>query len=152
MKAKLVINSEGVRKRCIEIVKAIPYSTSVIHEVVIREYKRNRSAEANALYWQWLTIIGNELGESKEDLHERYKSDFLVHIYERDDPEYSATIEAIREVWRHGMKTEAAGLRKKIVHLTSTTTATTAQMSEYMQSIERHATSLAISLPHPEDL
>jgi hypothetical protein len=151
VKHKLIINSEGVRNRAIEIIKTIPYSTSVVHEVVIQEHKKNRSLEMNALYWQWLTIIGNELGESKEECHERYKSDFLVHIYERDDPEYSATIEAIREVWRHGLKAEAAGLRKKIVSLTSTTGATVKQMSEYLHCIEMSAAKMAIRLPFPED-
>lgn len=149
MRAKLIIISPEVKNRAIEIIRALPLD--VIHSVEVKEHKRNRSAEANALYWQWLTIIGNELGESKEDVHERYKSDYLVHIYERDDPEYSAMLQALRDIWRQGMKAEAAGLRKKIVHLTSTTTATTAQMSEYMDSIARHAASLAIRLPFPDD-
>jgi hypothetical protein len=151
VKHKLIINSEGVRNRCLEIVKSIPYSTSVVHEVIIREHKKDRSAEQNALYWQWLTIIGNELGESKEEAHERYKSEYLVHIFERDDTEYSAMIQALREVWKSGLKAEAAELRKKIVHLTSTTTANIKQMSEYMTAIEHHAASLAIRLPFPEE-
>lgn len=149
MKTKIILISEAHKSRAIEIIKALPIEPH--HEIIIREHKKDRSADQNALYWQWLTIIGNELGESKEDLHERYKSDYLVHIYERDDPEYGAMLQALRDVWRHGMKAEAAGLRKKIVMLTSTTGATTRQMSEYMTEIERHAAGLAIRLPHPED-
>lgn len=149
MKTKLTIISLEVKNRAVEIIKGLPLD--VVHEVVIREHKKDRSAEQNALYWQWLTIIGNELGESKEDVHERYKDGFLVHIYERDNPEYAEMVQALREVWKHGMRTEAVSLRKKIVALTSTTTATVKQMGEYMTEIERHAASLAIRLPQPEE-
>lgn len=149
MKASIKITGEPQRSHAIALIRELP--TEPVHVVEIKEYKRNRSVEANALYWQWLTIIGNELGESKEILHEKYKNDFLINIYTRDDHEYSAMVQAIRDVWHHGLKAEAVGLRKKIVALTTTTTATTKQMSEYMESIERHAATLSIRLPHPEE-
>jgi len=151
MKTKLIISSQEIRNRAVEIIKSLPFSTSEIHEVIIKPYKKDRSASQNSLLWKWYTIIGAELGESKEDIHERYKNKFLVNIYERDDPEYSAMIQALRDVWRHGMHAEAAGLRKKIVSLTSTTGATVKQMTEYLENIERDAASLGIRLPFPED-
>jgi len=149
MKHKIIISSEELRNRAIQILRDLPLD--VVHEVEVREHKKDRSKDQNALYWKWLTVIGNELGESKEELHERYKDKFLVNIYERDDPDYAEMIQALREVWRHGMKAESIGLRKKIVALTSTTGATVHQMSEYMESIERDAASMAIRLPFPED-
>ena len=149
MKQRIIIVSEEHRHRAMEILKSLPLSP--VHEINIKEYKRNRSLEANALYWQWLTIIGAELGEEKETLHEIYKDKYLVNIYERDNPDYAEMVQALREVWKHGMKEEAVALRRKIVALTSTTDATTAQMSEYMTSVEHDAASLAINLPHPED-
>lgn len=149
MKAKVTIISEFQRSHAIELIRQIPLD--VVHEISIQPHKKDRSASQNALYWQWLTIIGNELGESKEDVHERYKDSFLVHIYERDNPEYAEMVQALRSVWSKGMKQEAIYLRKKIVALTSTTTATVAQMSEYMNSIENHAVTLSIILPRPED-
>lgn len=144
---KVIIASESHRNRAVAMVQSAPLG----FEVTVKERKKDRSTDQNALYWKWLTIIGMELGESKEEIHERMKSDYLVHIYERDDPEYSAMIHAIREVWRSGMKVEAAGLRKQIVKLTSTTTATVKQMTEYMTEVERFAASMAIRLPSPED-
>jgi hypothetical protein len=149
MKQKIIISSTELKKRAITIIEALPLD--VIHSVEIKEHKRNRSAEQNSLLWKWMTIIGAELGESKEAVHERYKNQFLVNIYERDDPEYSAMIQALRDVWRHGLHAEAAGLRKKIVALTSTTGATVKQMTEYLENIEHDAASLAIKLPFPED-
>lgn len=149
MKAKLKIVGEVQRSHAIELLRAIPLD--IVHTVEIRQYKKDRSASQNSMYWQWLTIIGNELGESKETLHERYKDDFLVQIYERDNPEYAEMIQSLRGVWKAEMKNEAVALRKQIVALTSTTTATTVQMSEYMTSIERKVAELGIMLPHPED-
>lgn len=149
MSQKIIILSEEYRNRVMMIIKALPLAP--VHEVIIQEHGKDRSKEQNALYWKWLTIIGNELGETKEDIHERYKDKFLVNIYERDNPEYAEMIQALRTVWQQGMKKEAVSLRQKIVALTSTTTATVKQMSEYMENIERDAADLAIMLPHPED-
>ena len=149
MSQKIIIVSEEHRNRVLTIIKALPLEP--LTEIIIQEHKRNRSVEANALYWKWLTIIGNELGESKEEIHERYKDKFLVQIYERDNPEYAEMIQSLRSIWQQGMKSEALNLRKRIVALTSTTTATVKQMSEYMTSIEHDAASLAIMLPHPDD-
>jgi hypothetical protein len=148
MKQKIIITSTEFKNRAISIIEALPLD--VIHDVTIREHKKDRSAEQNALYWQWLTVIGGTLGESKEDIHERYKDKFLVNIYERDDSDYAEMVQALREVWKHGMKVEAVNLRRRIVALTSTTTANVKQMTEYMENIEHDAASLAISLPHPE--
>ena len=144
---RISIVSEEHRRRVQTIIAALPLAP--VMEVVIRERKKDRSADQNALYWQWLTIIGNELGESKESVHERMKDSYLVQIYERDNPEYAEMVQALREVWKHGMKVEAVALRKRIVALTSTTTATTAQMGEYLNCIELSAAELAIKLPFP---
>jgi len=148
MTQKIILITQAHKNRAIAILSAM--ALEPVMEVVIREHKKDRSAEQNALYWQWLTIIGNELGETKEEVHEHYKDKFLVNIYERDNADYAEMVQSLREVWKHGMKQEAIELRKKIVALTSTTTATTHQMSEYMTNIERDAAALAIRLPQVE--
>lgn len=147
MKTKLTITDKASRTAAIRLIESLPFEP--VHSVDIQEYKRNRSLEANALYWKWLTVIGNELGESKDELHEDYKNRWLVSIFERDNPEYAEMIQSLRNVYRQGMHKEALALRKRIVALTSTTDCNTAQMSEYMTQIERHAASLNIRLPHP---
>ena len=149
MSQKLIIISEEHRTRLMTIIKSLPLAP--VQEVVIRDHKKDRSAEQNSLLWKWYTLIANELGESKEDVHERYKDKFLVNIYERDCPDFAEMIQSLRAVWTSGMKVEAVALRKKIVSLSSTTTATVAQMTEYLQEIERDAAKMAIMLPHPEE-
>lgn len=147
MKTKLTISDKSSKTAAIRIIESLPFEP--LHEIDIREYKRDRSLEQNALYWKWLTVIGNELGEDKNELHEMFKDKFLVSIFERDNPEYAEMIKSLRNVYRHGMKAEALALRKQVVALTSTTSCNVAQMTEYMDSILRHAAGLNIVLPVP---
>lgn len=149
MKQTIIIPDKERRTLALRVIENLPFEP--VHEVIVREFKKDRSAEQNSLYWKWLTIIGNELGESKEELHERYKDKFLVSIFERDNPDYAEMIQSLRTVWKQGMHKEALSLRKRIVALTSTTDCNTRQMSEYMTTIEHDAASLSIRLPHPED-
>lgn len=150
MKHSLTITSAAVAARACAIIQGLPMDE--VHEVVIRPWKQDRSEAQNRLLWVFLTTIGNELGETKDAMHERYKERFLVPIFERDDAEYAAMIEAVRQVHRAGMKAEAKAMKKQIISLTSTTRANVAQMAEYLNDIERDAESMAIRLQHPEDI
>lgn len=149
MKQTLIIRDESIRGNAIEAINLIPFSP--LHEIVIRPYHQDRTTAQNSLMWKWLTDIGNSLGETKDAVHIRYKGKFLVPIYIRDDPDYAATIESVRKVHRMGGKVEAIALYDAIVKLTSTTTATTAQFTEYLEDIEHDAAGIGIILPRPED-
>lgn len=146
----LTINSEEVRARALVIIECLPLDP--VHEVIIREKKRDRSGAQNNLYWKWLSIIGRDLGETEDDLHYRYKKKFLVGIYERDDEDYRAMIQAVRAVHTQGMKTEAVAMQKQIVAMTSTTTASVDQFTEYLNKIELDVAPLGIRLPNRDDL
>jgi hypothetical protein len=150
MKDKILIFTQESIIKAINLIQALPLDSS--YEVIIRKYKKDRSAAQNSLYWEWLTIIGKELGESKEDVHERYKSNFLVNIYERDNPDYAEMLQTLRNIYSDGMRDEALNLREKIVMLTSTTTANVQQMQEYLENIEHDAANLGIRLPFMEGL
>jgi len=145
MNNKIIIYSEELRNRAIAVIYSLPLDK--VHEVIIKPHKKDRSLDQNALYWKWLTVIAADLGETKEDVHERYKGKYLVNIYERDNPEYAEMVQSIRTIWRQGMKKEATALRNSIVSLTSTATATVPQMSEYMNAVEQDAIKLGIRLP-----
>lgn len=148
MKTTIILKTEELKRRACTIIEALPLDP--LHEVVIREKQKNRSIEANALMWKWLTVISADLGMSKDELHEVYKDRWMVSIYERDDPEFAEMIQSLRNIWTQGMKTEAVNLRKRIVALTSTTTATVKQLNEYLKNIEHEAASLGIRLPFNE--
>jgi len=151
MKIRLTINSPSVKVQATELIKNLPTDSS--HEVLIRARKKSRSADQNALYWYFITIIAGERGETKDAMHYEYKKRFLVHIFERDDPEgYGTTIESVRTVYRAGMKNEALHLEALIISLTSTTKAGVKQFAEYLRDIEQDAVEKGIYIPRREDI
>lgn len=144
---RVVIRSQADRDRACALIQGWDEGPCV----VTIGAKPSRSAQQNALYWQWLTVIANETGESKEEVHERCKGKYLVPIFERDDPEYAEMIKTVRDIYREGKKDRALLLHSHIVELTTTTKAGVAQMTEYLTDIEQGHTRFGISLPHPED-
>lgn len=114
-------------------------------EVIIREHKKDRSAAQSRLYWLWLTLIANELGYIKEELHEEYKRKYLIGIFIRDDEDFAKMITTIK-----GLSNDE-WLRKQVVALVSTTRANVQQFTEYLQAIEMAAADMGIVLPHPDD-
>ena len=147
---KTVIRTAEDRNRAVEIVSRLNLDKP--QEVEIREWKKNRSAAQNSLLWKWLTVIAAELGESKDEVHERYKEKLLVPILRRDDPDFAAMIGSVNAVHAKGMKSEAIALKREIVRLTSTTQMNVQQFTEYLNDIELDARNIGIILPHPEDL
>ena len=143
------IRTEADRNRVIEILKNVPLDPA--HKVTISDsFKRSISAEQRGLYFVWMTHIGEALAGTKDEWHLKMKEKHLIPIFERDDEEYRNMIEAVRKVWKMGMKTEAGALKKKIVEYTSITDASVKQMSEYMTDIDHFAIDKQIQLPVPD--
>lgn len=120
-------------------------------EILIREPSKDRSLLQNQLYWMWVTIIADELGHTKEEIHEDLKKRLLCPIFERDEPGYAEMINSVRKIYTQGFKQDAIKLHEHIVRLTSTTSATVSQFTEYLKEIERDMVGKGIILPHPED-
>lgn len=98
-------------------------------DVEIKPHKKQRSVRANNLYWKWLTIIGDEIGYTKDELHDVFREKFLP----------------VTEV-------EVFGVRRHVLTSTSDPDFTTDKMSAYMHHIDRFAAQdLGIMLPRPED-
>ena len=122
------------------------------YEVKVQSLSETRSIRQNSLYWEWVTIIAKEIGNTKEEQHEDFKSRILVPIFIRDDEEFATMWHSLRDVWRAGLKDEAQALRKKIIKMVSTTHCSTKQMAEYMGQIDIESASLHINLPRPDDI
>lgn len=124
-----------------------------VHQVDIKPYKPVLSANQRRLYWLWIEHIMNHTGYTKEELHLRYKKDYLVNIFERDDQDYAKMIESVRVVHRKGMRGHAKHLADMIVKMTSIMDATTAQMTEYLNLIQQECIDrLQLQLPIPGDI
>lgn len=97
----------------------------------------------NQLYWAWMsdcskTDINEFAGKSVDDWHEQFKKDYLVRIYERDDKGYAITMEALRNIYRMGQKTECEIMREFTLKNTSTAKCTVKQFCEYLDCIEKY--------------
>jgi len=94
------------------------------YSLTIKEWSRTLSQ--NALYWQWLTIIGNELGYEKNELHEVFLDMF-------------APVMTFRDI---NGKPKQRKMRSSEM--------STKEMSEYMNHIDQFAAEQSIILPQPE--
>ena len=95
----------------------------------------------------------HDRGEEKDDIHLELKSKFLAPIFERDDPQnYGAMLVALRALYRNGVKELAKDLQKHTVRLTSTTTATPKQFTEYLEEVERYGVKLGADMSKPSNL
>lgn len=149
MRKTFTIIDRGIISRVTAFLEAQPLEPLL--EVVVKNHQQDRSLAQNTLLWRWQTFIANEWGWTKDDVHEHFKKNFLARIYERDEPGYAAMIQAVRKVYHQGFKEDAKAMHKQIVRMTSTTSATVRQFTEYLKDIERDMIGKGISLPHKED-
>lgn len=96
------------------------------HRIIIEPYVRKRTTNQNSLYWQWCSIIADETGNDKDEIHE-----FLLTKY---CPSKTVTV------------------GEEIVSRESTKLLDTKEMTQYMDKVLAWAaTTLNITLPLPED-
>lgn len=59
------------------ISKELPFFNGKRVEVIIKKLTSTRSTQQNRLWWMYITIISNEIGYNKDELHEIAKFKFL---------------------------------------------------------------------------
>ena len=102
-------------------------------EITVNKRKRGRSLSQNALYWVWATIIGNDLGYPKDEMHFVFKRLFLAD---------KMPVIAKDEFMEYLSETEKEN--------PSTTKLATLEMKEFMDKVYEQARNLGIILPLPE--
>ena len=117
-----IVNSDQVRQNLIREILDL----DVKREMKVEISENIRTKPQNALYWKWLTVIGNYLGYTKDEIHEEFASRFLGEV----------------------QRTTISG--RLLIEPVSTTSLTKKEFSEYMEMIEVFAMSENIKLPHPE--
>ena len=121
MKGK--IQNENDRQGLIELIQKLDLTKVFYWEVKKRVIRR--SISQNALYWLWLSCIGDETGNDRNDLHEYFKGQLLVAKY----------IDVLGDS----------------IMIKSTKGLTTAQFKEYLDKIQVQMSQEGITLPNPED-
>ncbi len=121
---KRVLNTELDRDMIIGHIKRLDLKKS--YSVEVSEKRLRRSISQNSLYWLWLTCIEFETGNDRSDLHEFFKTKYLV-------PE-------IKNIFGSN------------VEIRTTTDLNTTQFKYLLDQVQIFAsTELSIILPDPED-
>jgi hypothetical protein len=90
----------------------------------VKQPKKKRSLDQNALYWSWINILAPHAGYSAEDLHDVLKVKFL----------------GTKEITFRG---------EPILIAKSTTGLTTKEFTEYLDKVYALGGVLGVSLPSP---
>ena len=105
--------------------KEYPDSDKAIIE--IKDDKESRSVKQNRLYWEWISVIGGELGYTKDETHAILRDKFLGYT------ETTTKLSVIKE-------------------LRSTTKLKVKEFKDYLEQIDILMSEYGIILPRPEDL
>lgn len=122
---KFSVRNSDDRERVISYIGRLPDKP---YDINIDVHRVKRSTSQNALYWLWLDIVADETGNSRDELHDVFRTKFLPVA------EHEVLGVVVRE-------------------LPTTTKLSTDQFTTYLNQIEVFCnTELGIVLPHPEDL
>ena len=103
----------------------------------IKPYRRNRSVEQNEFMWQFLKMVSEETGHTKDELHTMCKHRCLLPILlASGHEEVCKTIGAIDEIKRAGMESQARVAFDMLLDHISTTWLNVKQMTEYLNDIQ----------------
>ena len=104
-------------------------------EITVGLRENKRSSNQNNLYWKWMTILGKDIGYTKEAMHFVFKKQFLA--------------DKMPALQRDEFMEYLQSLEKDIV---TTTKLTTSEMKEYMDKVYEQAIELNYTLPTPDFL
>lgn len=143
--------SDEVRDNCVKAMYLAHQDSDEVLEVVIQPAKRKRSLAQNRIYWLWVGQWSEHWGWTEEYTHHFFKYKFLAMIFYKEDAKYAEGCDAVKLI-----KAIDEGMYKSIaanvIRQTSTTKASTAQMKEYLDKIERYCYAKDVMLKIPDEL
>lgn len=146
MEKKLNIINEQVRKLAIRVIEGLPLAP--VHSVYISELKANRTLEQNSLLWKWLTLMADDIGHTKEELHIEFKRKFCLPIMLANKKDYPEIYAAWERLTVTATELDVVSALAPII---STTRLKVWHMSIYLKDIFNEAQGLGIRLPDPRD-
>ncbi|HCV3139952.1 TPA: hypothetical protein OV568_002422 [Acinetobacter baumannii] len=120
--------------------------------VMIAPQEKDRTKAQNHLYWMLLNQWNKKQGIDKVYEHLFFKKNFLAKIYDRDDVgQYKKMFKAVIELKdsKHPLYQDVAN---GLCELMSTTDASTAQFTEYLNDIHAFCNKNGCYLETPDDL
>lgn len=110
---------------------------------IVKTDKRRDSQ--NALNWKWCTAIGEQMHDSKDDVHAYNKLNFGVPILCRDDDEFNAAWTALSATLSYEEQIQA------VRYIDVTSIMSVKQMTEYLNELELYYERNGILLPKKDD-
>ena len=145
----IIVRDDATKARAVSAIYNLTLEPA--KEVIIRPYKVNLSDQQRKLYFLWCGVIGNDLGNTKDEMHLTLKKKFLVPIYEREHEGYANMMLALRNVYKQS-QADGMLLYERVMEMTSIMDAKVSEMKEYLDNISQFAAELGIRLPVPDDL
>jgi hypothetical protein len=108
---------------------------------------RDRSAEQNALMWQWAREVSTYTGYTPEEVQARWKGNFGIPLLCEDSEKYRELYGRIP--WKEG-DTESIYLMLEFLPVTSEMTV--AQMTRFLDMVHNYHGQLGHKLTEPEAL
>ena len=127
MKRRFIIRNDKNAYSASAFILGLP--TDGTKEVIIKEHKTTRSLEQNSLYWIWVGILADELGYTKDSLHDALRD---------------ALLEPVSFIDVRSGETKS--------RLRSTTELSVKEFTAYLEAVEVFASDFAgCVLPRPEE-
>lgn len=143
--------SDEVRDNCVKALFVAQQNSNEVLEVTIQPEQRKRSLSQNRLYHLWVAHFSEHTGMSIDATYFEFKRRFLLRIYYTADSQFAEMCDSIKQLEQLDLA-KYQSISKQVIAMTSTTKASTEQMTEYLNQINRFAYSQNIMLPIPDDL
>lgn len=126
---KRVIHRDKGKAHILQMMCRDFFSQNDVEEAVmeIKPNKMTRSQKQNSLYWKWISQLADEIGYTKDQMHDIMRDQ---HLGYRTTEAKNKTIEVLR----------------------STTELSVEEMKEYLNAIDMMSAEYGIMLERPEDL
>lgn len=145
-----LVNND-VLDECVKSIFLQFQKSDKVLNVKITDNEEKRTSGQNRLYWFWVDYFSKKTGTEPLEVHFDFRRRFLLKIYYVDDAGFAAMCDSIKQ-----LKTTDLGnyksISKQVIELTSTTKATTEQMTRYLDAIYAFCYGENIMLPIPDEL
>ena len=77
---KIILRGQAQKDHALKSLMNIEFNPDKLMELTIKPFKKNRSVAQNSLYWKWMMICADELGYTKDGMHQTFMRELLAPI------------------------------------------------------------------------
>jgi len=142
--------SDEVRDNCVKALFLAHKDAQGVLEVIVQPAKNKRSLSQNRLYWTWVTEWSDHHGWEEDYTHHFFKYKFLVMIFYLADAQYAQMCDSVKVI-KSIDKGHYDKIAAHVIRQTSTTDASTEQMTKYLNMIKRYCYAQDVLLTVPDE-